>query len=146
MRPEAFSQERGAGGGYLALPAPRIIGVPRRHTTPQREERKEKTETKEPKELPIRQTGAGSNVKRIATRTDSSDPLDDNLRFLLKEYGYMESRDHTKTGDKRLQRQLTALWTAIVVLGLGLSATVTWILITNASAPEVLTAERLDIV
>lgn len=58
----------------------------------------------------------------------------------------MESRDRTKTSDKRLQRQLTVLWTAIVVLGLGLSATVTWILITNASAPEVLTAERLEIV
>lgn len=63
MRPEAVSQERGAGGGYLAPPAPRIIGVPRRHTTPQREERKETTETKDPKDLPVRQTGAGSELR-----------------------------------------------------------------------------------
>ena len=49
MQPEAVSQERGEDGGYLASPAPRIIGASRRQTTPQREEEKKKTETRNPK-------------------------------------------------------------------------------------------------
>lgn len=45
----------------------------------------------------------------------------------------------------RLRRQLTLLWSAIAVLGLAFSATLAWILVTNASTPDVLTAERLEI-
>ena len=57
MRPEAVSQERGKGGGYPASPTPRIIGAPRRHTTPQRRKEKKKTETRK---FIVRQNGAGS--------------------------------------------------------------------------------------
>lgn len=59
----------------------------------------------------------------------------------------MESHNGTMTTDNGvLRRQLALLWTAIAVLGLALSATVAWILTTNAAMPEVLSAERLEIV
>lgn len=59
----------------------------------------------------------------------------------------MEPQDGTRTTDNSgLRRQLTLLWTAIAVLGLALSATVAWILMTDSGMPDVLTAERLEIV
>lgn len=59
----------------------------------------------------------------------------------------MESQECTNTSDiSRLQRQLNLLRTAVGILGLGLAATVTWILVTVAPTPDVLTAERLEIV
>ena len=59
----------------------------------------------------------------------------------------MESHNGTMTTDNGvLRRQLALLWTAIAVLGLALSATVAWILTTNAAMPKVLSAERLEIV
>ena len=59
----------------------------------------------------------------------------------------MESHEGIKTSEiGRFRRQLRLLWIAIAVLGLALSATVTWILTTTASEPDVLTAERLEIV
>ena len=59
----------------------------------------------------------------------------------------MESQEGTNTSDiSRLQRQLTLLWTAVGILGLASAATVTWILVTVAPTPAVLTAERLEIV
>lgn len=60
----------------------------------------------------------------------------------------MESHDHDSEVDTiaGLRRQLTLLWTAIAVLGLALSAAVGWMLTTDAAMPDVLTAERLEIV
>ncbi len=55
----------------------------------------------------------------------------------------MESQDQSGSGT-RFRRQLTLLWSAIAILTLALSAAVTWI--ATASAPAVLTAERLEIV
>lgn len=43
------AESRAERGSYLVPPAPRITGVPYRHTTPQREEGKRKTETRDPR-------------------------------------------------------------------------------------------------
>ena len=59
----------------------------------------------------------------------------------------MESHDRTGASDTdRLRRQVTLLWAAVAVLALALSGAVVWIATATASAPAVLTAERLEIV
>ena len=57
----------------------------------------------------------------------------------------MESRERAgASGTDHFRRQLTFLWGAIAILALALSAAVAWI--ATASAPTVLSVERLEIV